>query len=238
MRFTMMAPVGAALFTLGLAFGATAAEEAAKKIELKTDAEKVSYSFGLQFGRTMKRAEIEVNEKAMAAGIHDGLGDGESALSEEEIKTVMEKFRQENQEKQMAKIKEVGGKNEAEGKAFLEKNKKQEGVKVTASGLQYKVLKSGPEGGKSPKATDKVRVNYIGTFIDGKEFDSSYKRGEPSEFGVDQVIKGWTEALQMMKEGDKWQLFVPGDLAYGEGGRPGIPPNSVLIFEVELLKVL
>jgi FKBP-type peptidyl-prolyl cis-trans isomerase FklB len=133
------------------------------------------------------------------------------------------------------KIKEIAERNLAAGKAFLEENKKKEGVKTLPSGLQYKVLAEG--SGKIPKASDNVTVNYKGTLINGTEFDSSYKRGKPTTFQVDKVIRGWTEALQLMKEGSKWQLFIPLELGYGERGAEPVPPNSVLIFEVELISV-
>jgi FKBP-type peptidyl-prolyl cis-trans isomerase FklB len=132
-------------------------------------------------------------------------------------------------------MKVQGEKNKKEGEAFLAENKKKDGVKTLPSGLQYKVLAEGK--GKTPKATDTVTVHYRGTLTDGTEFDSSYKRNQPASFPVNGVIKGWTEALQLMKEGSKWQLFIPASLAYGEPGRPGIPPNSVLIFDVELISV-
>jgi FKBP-type peptidyl-prolyl cis-trans isomerase FklB len=132
-------------------------------------------------------------------------------------------------------IKEIAERNLAAGKAFLEENKKKEGVKTLPSGLQYKVQTEG--SGKTPKATDQVTVNYKGTLINGSEFDNSYKRGKPATFQVDKVIRGWTEALQLMKEGSKWQLFIPSELGYGERGAGPVPPNSVLIFEVGLISV-
>ena len=157
-------------------------------------------------------------------------------LSEEEMRTVMTAFQKEMAAKQAEMMKSQGEKNKKEGEAFLAENKKKEGVKTLASGLQYKVIKEGT--GKTPKATDKVSTHYQGTLIDGTEFDSSYKRGEPATFPVNGVIPGWTEALQLMKVGSKWQLFVPSKLAYGEkGAGPIIGPNAVLIFTVELLAI-
>jgi FKBP-type peptidyl-prolyl cis-trans isomerase len=140
------------------------------------------------------------------------------------------------QQKQAAAKAKVASENLAKGKAFLEANKTKEGVKVTDSGLQYKVIEEGT--GESPTASDKVRVHYRGRLVNGQEFDSSYKRGKPAEFPVTGVIKGWTEALQLMKEGAKWELYIPPELAYGTQDRPGLPGNSTLIFEVELLDVL
>jgi FKBP-type peptidyl-prolyl cis-trans isomerase FklB len=158
-------------------------------------------------------------------------------MTEEEMRTVMNAFRQEMASKQMEKMKTVGDKNKKEGEAFLVENKKKKGVKTLPSGLQYKVIKEGT--GKMPKTTDKVSCQYEGTLIDGTVFDSSYKRGEPATFPVNGVIPGWTEALQMMKVGSKWQLFIPSKLGYGErGAGPQIGPNAVLIFTVELISVL
>jgi FKBP-type peptidyl-prolyl cis-trans isomerase FklB len=161
---------------------------------------------------------------------------GKTVLSEEEMKEVMMGFQKEMMAKLQAKQASAGAENTAAGKTFREENAKKDGVKVLPSGLQYKVLKSG--SGKTPTATDKVSTHYHGTLIDGTVFDSSVERGEPVSFPVDGVIPGWTEALLLMKEGDKWQLVVPPDLAYGERGAGGrIGPNSTLIFEVELLSV-
>ncbi|MCJ7833279.1 MAG: FKBP-type peptidyl-prolyl cis-trans isomerase, partial [Deltaproteobacteria bacterium] len=170
-------------------------------------------------------------------GFKDALSGAKPLLSEEEMRTVMTAFQKEISEKQAEKTKVLGEKNKKEGETFLAENKKKEGVKILTSGLQYKVVKEGT--GKKPKATDKVTTHYQGTLIDGTEFDSSYKRGEPAAFPVNGVIPGWTEALQLMKVGSKWQLFVPSKLAYGErGAGPKIGPNAVLIFTVELLSII
>jgi len=203
---------------------------------LKTQKDKVSYSIGLDIGSTLKRQLIDVNEELMNKGVHDGLSGAKPLMTDEETKEAMSTFQKEQMAKQAAKRKEMGEKNTAEGKKFLEENKKKDGVKTTASGLQYKVLKEGT--GPSPKATDTVKVNYRGTTIDGTEFDSSYKRGQPASFPVNRVIKGWTEALQLMKVGSKYQLAIPADLAYGErGAGSDIGPNSTLLFDVELLSI-
>jgi FKBP-type peptidyl-prolyl cis-trans isomerase FklB len=205
--------------------------------ELKDQKDKVSYSIGLDIGTTLKRQLIDVNAALLNTGIQDGLSGKKPLLNEEEVKATMATFQKEMMEKQNASRKAGGEKNAAEGKKFLEENKKKEGVKTTASGLQYKVVKEGT--GPSPKATDTVKVNYRGTTIDGKEFDSSYKRNEPATFPVNRVIKGWTEALQLMKAGSKYQLVIPSDLAYGErGAGSDIGPNSTLLFDVELLEVM
>jgi FKBP-type peptidyl-prolyl cis-trans isomerase FklB len=200
-----------------------------KSPPLKDQKDKVSYSIGLNIGSNLGRQNVEINPEALTAGVKDAIA-GKPQLTQDQIKEVMTAFEKDMQQKQKA----AGEKSAAEGKTFLEENKKKEGVKTTASGLQYKVIKEGT--GTQPKATDTVTVNYRGTLIDGKEFDSSYKRGQPATFPLNGVIKGWTEGLQLMKTGSKYQLFVPPDLAYGERTvGPDLAPNSTLIFEVELL---
>src|SRR5216684_4422081 len=163
--------------------------------------------------------------------LKDAMSNRKPLMSEQEVRETMMAFEKDMQQKQA----ETAQKNAAEADKFLAANKSKEGVKTTESGLQYKVLKEG--SGAQPKSSDTVTVNYRGTLMDGTEFDSSYKRGQPATFPVGGVIKGWTEALQLMKVGSKFQLFIPANLAYGEQGRPGIPPNSVLNFEVELMDV-
>ncbi len=200
-----------------------------KSTQLKDQKDKVSYSIGLQIGFNLSRQKVDVSTDVLAAGIKDALA-GKPQLNPDQIKEVMSTFEKDMEQKQ----KEAGEKNKTEGAKFLEDNKKKEGVKTTASGLQYKVLKEG--NGAQPKATDTVTVNYRGTLINGTEFDSSYKRGQPATFPVNGVIKGWTEALQLMKVGSKYQLFIPSTLAYGERAvSPDLGANSTLIFEVELM---
>jgi FKBP-type peptidyl-prolyl cis-trans isomerase FklB len=201
--------------------------------ELKSQKEKASYAIGLDMGNSLKKNEIDVDPDILFKGIKDALSGGKHAMTDQEIKDTIVSLQKDMQTKQQARTKTAGEKNKKEGEAFLAENKKKEGVMSLPSGLQYKILKKGT--GKSPKATDSVTVNYRGTLIDGTEFDSSYKRGQPATFPVNGVIPGWTEALQLMKEGDKWQLFIPSNLAYGERGTGGpIGPNATLIFEVEL----
>jgi len=200
-----------------------------KSTQFKDQKDKVSYSVGLQIGFNLSRQKVDINPDVLAAGIKDALA-GKPQLNPDQIKEVMTTFEKDMEQKQ----KEAGDKNKTEGAKFLEENKKKEGVKTTASGLEYKVLKEG--NGAQPKATDTVTVNYRGTLINGTEFDSSYKRGQPATFPVNGVIKGWTEALQLMKVGSKYQLFIPSNLAYGERAvSPDLGANSTLIFEVELL---
>lgn len=202
-----------------------------KSTQLKDQKDKVSYSIGMNIGFNLVKQKVDINPDILAAGIKDALA-GKPQLTPDQVKEVMAQF-----EKDMeAKQKQAGEKNKTEGAKFLEDNKKKPDVKTTASGLQYKVIKEGT--GEKPKATDTVSVNYRGTLIDGTEFDSSYKRGQPATFPLNGVIKGWTEGLQLMKTGSKYQLFVPANLAYGERAvSPELGANATLIFEVELLEV-
>jgi len=203
---------------------------------LKNQKEKLSYTLGTDVAKSLKQLGVEVDMDTFTKGVKDALTGAKPQLTEEEMKTVMNTFKQEMGAKQMEKMKAMGEKNKKEGEAFLAENKKKSGVKTTASGLQYKVIKEGT--GKTPKKTDKVNCNYQGTLVDGTEFDSSYKRGQPATFPVEGVIPAWTEALQMMKVGSKWQIFVPAKLGYGErGAGPVIGPNAVLIFTIELLSI-
>jgi FKBP-type peptidyl-prolyl cis-trans isomerase FklB len=202
-----------------------------KPPQLKDLKDKASYSIGLNFGFNFQRQNVDLNTDAFAAGFKDAMTGRKPLMSEQEVRDTLIAFESDLQQKQTA----AGKKNAADGDKFLTDNKSKEGVKATASGLQYKVLKEG--SGAQPKPSDTVTVNYRGTLVDGTEFDSSYKRGQPATFPVGGVIPGWTEALQLMKVGSKYQLFIPAKLAYGEQGRPGIPPNSLLIFEVELMDV-
>lgn len=198
--------------------------------------DRVSYGIGMNIGRDFSNQEIQVNAELLAQGIKDAQAGGNTLMSEEEVKQTIAELQQILQAKQAAKVKELGEANQKAGADFLAANAKKEGVKTTASGLQYQVIEEG--SGKIPAATDKVKVHYRGTLVDGTEFDSSYQRGEPAVFPVNGVIKGWTEALQLMKEKAKYRLFIPAGLAYGErGAGPVIGPQSTLIFDVELLEV-
>ena len=200
-----------------------------KSPPLKDQKDKVSYSIGMNIGFNLSRQKVDINPDILAAGIRDSLA-GKPQLTTDQVKEVMAQFEKDIEQKQ----KQAGEKNKTDGAKFLEDNKKKPGIKTTASGLEYKVEKDGT--GAQPKPTDVVTVNYRGTLMDGTEFDSSYKRGQPATFPVNGVIKGWTEALQLMKVGSKYQLFVPANLAYGERSvSPEIGPNATLIFEVELL---
>jgi len=209
---------------------------AADAPELKTDKEKISYSIGMDIGGNLRRGSIEVDPDMLAKGVKDSYVGGKTLLTEDQARQAMEDFQKTLMAKKAEEMRNLSEKNKADGEKFLAENAKKEGVKVLPSGLQYKVITPGT--GKSPKATDTVTTHYKGTLIDGTEFDSSYKRGEPATFPVSGVIPGWTEALQLMKEGAKWQLFLPPGLAYGErGAGRDIGPNATLIFEVELISV-
>ena len=202
-----------------------------------TKLEKVSYAIGMNIATNMMGQKLEVDADQLAAGLRATLKGEETQLTMAEMAEVLTAFQQEMQMQQMAEAAAAAAEAEKVNKAFLDANSKKDGVVTLESGLQYKVIKEG--AGAIPKADSKVEVHYKGTLTDGKVFDSSYDRGEPASFPVNGVIKGWTEALQLMKVGSKWQVVIPPELAYGErGAPPTIPPNSVLVFDVELLKIL
>lgn len=207
-----------------------------KNLVLKTQEDSISYSIGQSIGKNLKDPNIKVNFDVVIQGMKDELS-GKSILTETQMQNILMAFNQRLMAIKNEQINSVKEKNKKEGDAFLAENKTKEGVITLPSGLQYKVLATG--NGPIPKETDKVKVHYKGTLIDGTVFDSSYDRGEPAVFGVTQVIKGWVEALQVMHIGDKWQLFIPSDLAYGETGAGNvISPNSVLVFDVELIEIV
>ena len=212
------------------------ANAVSEKAEPQIDMAKVSYIIGTRMAQNLKAQGVDIVLDSLISGIKDVLTGKELALSPEESQKILAAFQQHLMAKQAAERAEQAAKNLAEGEAFLEKNKTKEGVHVLPSGLQYKVIKEGT--GETPTVKDKVRANYRGTLLDGTEFGNSYKSNKPAEFPVTGVIKGWSEALQLMKVGSKWELYIPADLAYGERGRPPtIPPNATLIFDVELLKI-
>jgi FKBP-type peptidyl-prolyl cis-trans isomerase len=203
---------------------------------LKSQKDKVSYTIGVYTGNNLKQQSIDIDTDIMVKGIKDSLSGGKMLLTNQELREAMAVFQKDMAAKQMEKRNALAEKNKKEGEAFLAENKKKEGVKTLPSGLQYKVIQEGT--GKSPKETDTVVAHYRGTRIDGTEFDSSYQRDEPATFKLNNVIKGWTEALLMMKEGAKWQIFIPSNLAYGENGSGPIEPNATLIFEAELINIV
>jgi FKBP-type peptidyl-prolyl cis-trans isomerase len=205
-------------------------------LTLKTQEDKFSYAIGMKMGANFKKQSVPVDANILARGVKDALAGGTTLLTDEEAQAAIMEVQKQMQAKQQEKLKEAGDANKKEGEAFLAANKGKEGVVTLPSGLQYKILKEG--AGPKPTASDSVVCNYRGTLINGAEFDSSYKRGQPATFPVSGVIKGWTEALQLMAVGSKWQLFIPSELAYGErGAGADIGPSSTLIFEVELLSI-
>ncbi|MDX9752026.1 MAG: FKBP-type peptidyl-prolyl cis-trans isomerase [Flavobacteriales bacterium] len=208
------------------------------RTELKTEMDTVSYAIGADIGGNFRMNKLEgINVDALRDGLRDGL-DSSLAMDEETMGAVVQGYMQRMQEEMRAEEERKGEENLAKGRAFLATNAERKQVKTTASGLQYEVIAEGK--GAMPTVDDQVRVHYTGTLIDGTEFDSSVGRGQPAVFGVGQVIPGWVEGLQLMSEGAKYKFYIPSDLAYGPGGAPGgaIPPNSTLIFDVELLEVI
>lgn len=217
----------------------TPAKKKEDTIELKDKKDKLSYSIGQDMGKNFKSQGMEINPDVLIRGMKDALAEAKPAMETEEMEHLLNELQQELQQKRMEQMKKESEVAEMDNKKWCDENAKNEGVKTTVSGLQYKVISLGPDSGRSPKATDKVRVHYKGSLTDGKVFDSSYDRGEPIEFPLNGVIPGWTEGLQLMKEGDKFELYIPSNLGYGPRGAGGvIPPNAILIFEVELLKVM
>jgi FKBP-type peptidyl-prolyl cis-trans isomerase FklB len=208
---------------------------ATKPLVLTTEKDKQSYAIGLNVGQSLHRDGIVVDPKIVVRGIEDAMAGGKVLLTDDQIKTVMTDLKNQVQQEQAAKRLAAAETNKKDGTAFLAANATKPGVVTLPSGLQYKILTAGT--GPKPTADDKVVCNYRGTLLNNTEFDSSYKSGQPSTFPVTGVIKGWTEALQLMPVGSKWQLFIPADLAYGERGRGPIEPNAVLVFELELLSI-
>ena len=215
---------------------ASAAKKPAAPLELKTDKDKASYAIGMNIGQNLHKQAAELDSAIVQRGIKDSLAGGKMLLTDEEAKAALATLQAEMRKKQEEQMQQAAETNKKEGDAFLAANKTKEGVVTLPSGLQYKILTAGT--GPKPSATDSVVCNYKGTLLNGTEFDSSYKRGQPATFPVNGVIKGWTEALQLMPVGSKWQLFIPSDLAYGmRGPGGGIGPNSTLVFEVELISI-
>ncbi|MFH1090134.1 MAG: FKBP-type peptidyl-prolyl cis-trans isomerase [Pseudomonadota bacterium] len=228
MRYVLVA-FGAIVFLFGVCF-------AAEKGELTDQKDKESYSLGYQFGQSLKKQKVDISLEVYLSGIRDALEEKEPRMKPEEILSTISNLRQRLIAAQNKLKNEQAAKNLEESKTFLAENAKKEGVIALPSGLQYKILDKGE--GRQPEASDTVTVQYRGSIINGAEFDSSYQRGKPETFQLNRVIAGWKEALSLMKEGAKWQLFIPPELAYGKQGQGSrIPPNAALIFEVELLKI-
>ena len=215
---------------------ATGTRPAAAPLALKTPKEKASYAIGLNIGKSLHRDAVDVDAAILARGLKDALAGGKTQMTDDEVKAALTALQMDMKKKQEEKMQMVGEMNKKAGEQFLAANKSKDGVVTLPSGLQYKILKEGT--GPKPTTTDTVVVNYKGALIDNTEFDSSYKRGEPANIPVSGVIKGWTEALQLMPVGYKWELCIPSDLAYGPRGPSAeIGPNSTLVFEVELLSI-
>lgn len=216
--------------------GQAPAKKTTTPLTLNTQKDKVSYAIGMNIGTAMKRDAVDVDTVILLRGLKDALAGSKPLLTDQEAQTVMTALQADLRKKQELQQQQAADTNKKEGEAFLAANKTKEGVVALPSGLQYKILQEGT--GPKPAVTDTVVVNYRGTLLNATEFDSSYKRGQPAAFGVGQIIKGWTEALQLMPVGSKWQLFIPSDLAYGaRGAGRDIGPNSTLVFEVELLSI-
>lgn len=227
MKRVIVSLIGASLLVGVSAYAATT---------LSTEQDKLSYSMGVMTGKAFKEHQIQVNAQAFSAGLNDGYTGNKTLLTDTEMHQLLANFQQQAMVKMQEKMKQAAAENAQKGQAFLAENKSKPDVKTTADGLQYKVIK--PGNGESPAATDTVTVNYEGRLLDGKVFDSSYQRGKPITFPVNGVIKGWQEALQLMKPGAEWELYIPAELAYGTQGAPGvIGPNETLIFKVSLISV-
>ncbi len=226
--------VGALMLVIALLL--TGVGYAADDQTLRTEKEKMSYAVGAQTGADMRQFGLDMDPDLVARGFRDAYAGRQLLLNDQQMSETIGNISRTISAKSGEMMKQDAEKNKQEGAAFLAQNAKKEGVKTLPDGLQYKVIKMGT--GRTPKATDTVTVNYRGTFVNGTEFDSSYRRGQPFTFRVNQMIKGWVEALQMMPVGSKWQLFIPPQLAYGEkGAPPAIGPNATLIYEVELISI-
>ncbi|HXY26639.1 MAG TPA: FKBP-type peptidyl-prolyl cis-trans isomerase [Candidatus Acidoferrum sp.] len=204
-------------------------------LTLTTPKDKLSYAIGASVGKTLKRDEVDIDTAILLRALKDVLADKKLLLTDQEVQSVLNTFQADLRKKQELQAQQLAEKNKNEGEAFLVANKTKEGVVTLPSGLQYKILQDA--SGPKPTANDTVVVNYRGTLLNGTEFDSSYKRNQPATFGVGQVIKGWTEALQLMPVGSKWQIFIPSNLAYGPRGPAPIGPNATLVFDVELVAI-
>lgn len=245
-RFVQYPLIAAALMASAVVYAqdpapapaADAAAAAAVDPALASDEGRFSYAVGVQVGQAMKKAGVALDAKAFELAIADILAGSEPRLNEQQLQETFQNFTQKIRESETKVRAEQGAANVAKGKEYLAATEQKEGVMKTASGILYEVLNPGTEGGAKPTAESTVKVHYTGTLIDGTKFDSSVDRGQPAEFPLNGVIKGWTEGLQLMPVGAKYRFHIPSELAYGEAGRPSIPPNSVLVFEVELLEIV
>ena len=235
-KSTSQAPAPTTKKPAAIGPGQSAAVKTAAPLTLKTDKDKISYAIGLNVGKAMKRDGVDVDPDILTRAIKDVFSDAKLLLTDQEAQTTLTALQGDLRKKQELQQQQLAETNKKEGDEFLAANKTKEGVVTLPSGLQYKIVQEG--AGPKPAAADTVTVNYRGTLVNGTEFDSSFKRGQPASFSVGQIIKGWTEALELMPVGSKWQLFIPPDLAYGlRGAGPSIGPNSTLVFDVELLSI-
>lgn len=226
----------AILFAAIVAAASVSVQSSAQDVELDTPEKRLSYTIGMDIGRSLAGQQMEMDIDVVIAALRASYAGEETLMTDEEVAAERQRFIEQRQQQMESQRTEEASMNLEEGQAFLTANAAKEGVKVTESGLQYRVIEEGE--GAQPVASDRVTVHYRGRLINGVEFDSSYARGEPTTFGLSQVIPGWTEGLQLMREGGKYEFFIPAELAYGERGAPGaIGPNSTLIFEVELIEV-
>jgi len=235
-KSTSQAPAPTTKKPAAIGPGQSAAVKTAAPLTLKTDKDKISYAIGLNVGKAMKRDGVDVDPDILTRAIKDVFSDAKLLLTDQEAQTTLTALQGDLRKKQELQQQQLAETNKKEGDEFLAANKTKEGVVTLPSGLQFKIVQEG--AGPKPAAADTVTVNYRGTLLNGTEFDSSFKRGQPASFSVGQIIKGWTEALELMPVGSKWQLFIPPDLAYGlRGAGPSIGPNSTLVFDVELLSI-
>jgi len=235
-NITIVALAFLTIFSFEACSDKNSGSELGAKVELTTKLDSVAYIIGSGLGEQLKNDDLKINIEVIAYGLKAGMDGAEPLFDKEQIQKIMQSFQEEIQMKKQGKTETLSEENKIAGEKFLAENKDKPGVITLENGCQYEIIKSG--NGPSPKVTDKVRVHYHGTLINDVVFDSSVDRGEPAEFPLDQVIPGWTETIPLMKVGDKWKIFIPADKAYGEQGPQGIPGNSVLIFEVELLEIL
>lgn len=224
------------LIVIGIFILSSCGQKMNNKVTLKNEKDSISYIIGVDIANSLKNVGVEeINYNNFVAGLNDAMEENELKIEEAKLKPYMQQYFAKLQEKKRQEMEIKKVQNLEDGKKFLEENKEKEGIIVTESGLQYEIIEEGT--GKSPEETSLVVCHYKGTFLDGTEFDNSYKNDKPAEFKLNGVIKGWTEGVQLMKEGAKYKFYIPAELAYGERGRPNIEPNMALVFEIELIEV-
>lgn len=227
--------IAVALFALSAPLMAQQQQQQAGVAQVPSDPDTLSYALGFLYGTQLKDMGFEANMERVNTGLEDAVNGNDPAVPEEEMQAVLQQMQEQMRQQQMEQFRQVAQQNKEEGEAFLAENADKKGIEVTSSGLQYRIIEEGE--GDTPALDDTVVAHYRGSLPDGLEFDSSFARGEPATFQVESVIKGWQEALTMMKEGSKWQIFVPPELAYGEQGKRPIGPNQTLVFDLHLLEI-